>query len=67
MVLEKLKDFQNLKKIGLNVFHILFVSILLIILAFNLTEKKFLFWFTLVIAILMACYHGYRAYKKLES
>jgi hypothetical protein len=59
---------ENLAKVGLNIFHILFVSLLLISLAMNLVPgKEWLATTTYGIVVIMVSFHSYRAYQKLSN
>jgi hypothetical protein len=59
---------ENLSKVGLSIFHIVFVSLLLISLATNLaSDKEWLANITYAVVAIMVSFHSYRIYQKLST
>lgn len=59
---------DNLSKVGLNIFHIIFVSLLLLSLAMNIVPgKEWLANTTYGIVAIMVSFHSYRIYQKLSN
>lgn len=51
----------------INLFHVLFVSFLLLVLSNNLNEGAYILkYFTWLIAFFMVCFHLYRINQKLK-